>query len=60
MKKQKRIERKEKRQSKEVKTPAPSQVAAKVSGGSPVSNYDFKPIEICGEPLSVTVLRDRR
>jgi hypothetical protein len=58
--KKKRIKRKEKRQSKGIKALAPSWAAAKVSGGPPVSACDFKPIEIRGEPLSATVLRERR
>jgi hypothetical protein len=55
-KKKKRIDRREKPSSKAVKSPNQS---AEVSDAT-ASERDFKPIRIRGEPLSVTVLRERR
>jgi hypothetical protein len=60
MKKRKRVGIKNRRRSKEAKTTVPSPAVAKVDSGSSLSELDFKPIEIRGEPLSITVLRNRR
>jgi hypothetical protein len=60
MKSRKREGGKNKRRSEEAKTTVPDPAAAKVESGCFVSELKFKPIEIRGEPLSVTVLRDRR
>jgi hypothetical protein len=60
MKKRQRTDRKISQQPKAAKAAVPDRDAAKVSGGSSRSELEFKPIEIRGEPLSVTVLRDRR
>jgi hypothetical protein len=60
MRKRKHIGRKEKRQSKAAEATTPSRAAAKLNSGSSLAELEFKPIQIRGEPLSVTVLRDRR
>jgi hypothetical protein len=60
MKKRKRARRKVDRQPKAAKAIAQGGNAANVDRVTPLAELDFKPIEISGEPLSVTVLRDRR
>ena len=60
MKKRKRAGRKVIRQPKAAKAAPRGVNAGSVNGGSPIPVSDFKPIEISGEPLSVTVLRERR
>ena len=60
MKKCKRSFRKVDRQPKAAKATAQGGNAANVDRVTPLAELDFKPIEISGEPLSVTVLRDRR
>jgi hypothetical protein len=60
MKKRRRAGRKVGQQPKAAKATAPGGDVAKVDSASPISVSDFNPIEIRGEPLSVTVLRERR
>jgi hypothetical protein len=60
MKKRKNKGGKDKGQSKAAKATTPGQVAAKARSGSPLSGWDFKPVVIRGEPLSATILRERR
>jgi hypothetical protein len=60
MKKRKRARRKVDRQPTVAKATAQGGNAAKFDRVTPLTELDFKPIEIRGEPLSVTVLRDRR
>jgi len=59
MKKRKHVARKEKQQSKPAKA-STSRDVRKVDNESPISVPAFKPIEIRGEPLSTTILRERR
>ena len=60
MKKRKRAGRKVNRQPKAAKSTSPGGNPANVDKVVSLSVSDFKPIEIRGEPLSATVLRDRR
>lgn len=60
MKKRKRAGRKVNRQPRAAKATAPGGEDLNADSGASPSELDFKPIKIRGEPLSVTVLRERR
>jgi len=60
MKKRKPAGRKLNKQPKAANVTAPREDAVEFGHGASLSKSDFKPIEIRGEPLSATVLCERR